>query len=278
MALTLRSNGVGGGLVNSGWWNDYYNLLTGVMTDQPVVIANHLQLTGGNNHIKWGGMLGINTDGDVIDASQGALYLKSTAGQNIVMQNPNGTSIFAFKSGTIEVQNWLGIRTFSGTKLGEFKGNGNLVIGGGTFQSAGGSVSTGAGGSFDSFDVAEIFHCDKPYPKGTVVCPGPNDKLTQCTHDNCHAAMILSETPGLGLGVPDAAEMTHYVALAGRVNALSKHTITPKQLLVSDGTGGVRPVNYGEPSFVLGFALNNSTNGQVGMFLRSIFVLLKQAS
>lgn len=39
MALTLRGDGTGSAfLVSSGWWNDYYNLLTGVMTDQPVTL------------------------------------------------------------------------------------------------------------------------------------------------------------------------------------------------------------------------------------------------
>jgi hypothetical protein len=41
MALTLRSNGTGGGIVSSGWWNDYYNLLTGVMHDQPVTLSTN---------------------------------------------------------------------------------------------------------------------------------------------------------------------------------------------------------------------------------------------
>ena len=39
MALTLRTNGSSGvNLVTSSWWNDYYNLFTGAMHDQPVFL------------------------------------------------------------------------------------------------------------------------------------------------------------------------------------------------------------------------------------------------
>jgi hypothetical protein len=39
MALTLRTNGSSGvNLVTAQWWNDYYNLLTGAMTDQIVTL------------------------------------------------------------------------------------------------------------------------------------------------------------------------------------------------------------------------------------------------
>jgi len=45
MALTLRTNGSSGiNLVSSIWWNDYYNLLTGVMNDQPVTVSSNLVL------------------------------------------------------------------------------------------------------------------------------------------------------------------------------------------------------------------------------------------
>jgi hypothetical protein len=40
MALTHRTDGIGGGLVSSGWWNDYFDLLTGTMSDQPVTLKN----------------------------------------------------------------------------------------------------------------------------------------------------------------------------------------------------------------------------------------------
>jgi hypothetical protein len=47
MALTLRTNGSSGvNLVTAAWWNDFYNLLTGVMTDQPVTISNTLTVKG----------------------------------------------------------------------------------------------------------------------------------------------------------------------------------------------------------------------------------------
>ena len=45
MALTLRTNGSSpSNLVQASWWNDFYNLLTGSMTDQPVKIHNSVKL------------------------------------------------------------------------------------------------------------------------------------------------------------------------------------------------------------------------------------------
>jgi hypothetical protein len=39
MALTLRTDGSGSpNLVGAAWWNDYYDLLTGTMNDQPVFL------------------------------------------------------------------------------------------------------------------------------------------------------------------------------------------------------------------------------------------------
>lgn len=45
MALTLRTNGSSGvNLVTAQWWNDYYNLLTGSMTDQIVTLKTDVIL------------------------------------------------------------------------------------------------------------------------------------------------------------------------------------------------------------------------------------------
>jgi hypothetical protein len=45
MPLTLRTNGSGAtNLVTAAWWNDYYNLLTGNMNDQPIQLNNTLAL------------------------------------------------------------------------------------------------------------------------------------------------------------------------------------------------------------------------------------------
>lgn len=41
MALTLRTNGTGGGIVSAAWWNDFYNLLTGAMNDQAVTLSTN---------------------------------------------------------------------------------------------------------------------------------------------------------------------------------------------------------------------------------------------
>jgi hypothetical protein len=45
MALTTRNNGSSpSNLVQASWWNDFKDLLTGTMTDQPVIISNSLGL------------------------------------------------------------------------------------------------------------------------------------------------------------------------------------------------------------------------------------------
>lgn len=54
MPLTLRQNGttVGGQPNNAqaSWWNDFHDLLTGVMTDQPITLANSItNITSGPN-------------------------------------------------------------------------------------------------------------------------------------------------------------------------------------------------------------------------------------
>ncbi len=47
MALTVRTNGTGASnLITAQWFNDYHDLLTGVMADQPVTINNTASLKG----------------------------------------------------------------------------------------------------------------------------------------------------------------------------------------------------------------------------------------
>lgn len=59
MALTQRVDGTGSvALVDATWWNEYYLLLTGQMTDQPVTIANNLTVKGQGNAFVWTGTLG----------------------------------------------------------------------------------------------------------------------------------------------------------------------------------------------------------------------------
>lgn len=58
MALTVRGDGTGTAfLVSSSWWNDYYDLLTGAMTDQPVTISNKVTLKTTNAQLAWNGTL-----------------------------------------------------------------------------------------------------------------------------------------------------------------------------------------------------------------------------
>jgi hypothetical protein len=166
----------------------------------------------------------------------------------------------------------IGIKMANGTRIMEVSSGGNMIILGSQYRTTAGTVSTVAGSSFSSFDVAEIYECDQPYEQGTVVCPGPNNKMTLCTHDNCFAASVISHLPGLMLGGEDDDKGHQSVALAGRVQV---RTSTPhigyRILVVSDGKGGVRPIYPDEKAYTLGFTLNTPVNGMVGIMLRPMY-------
>jgi hypothetical protein len=165
----------------------------------------------------------------------------------------------------------------AGVAKAEIKNSGNFLISGTQYQTSSGSVSTASGISFDAFDVGEVYPTDSLYPGGTVVCPGPNNQLTQCTHDNCFAALVVSPNPGLQLGTQTdssayiSGPAQQSIALAGRVNVKTAFDILPRTMIVSDGRGGVRAAASGEAAFVLGVTLNETSGAQVGIMLKSYF-------
>lgn len=426
MALTFRSNGVAGGLVSAQWWNDYYNLFTGAMTDQPISITNSLSLEGvtfttpaaptlgtaagtslgvgsytyavgyqmgnglskpgttgaittttGNTNVNLsviptgptgttgrvlyrskvgtssplyvlhtisdnttttytdstadsslttqapshgsfggalliynqsgvqeagiyndgsvsfdggkflsdgagnimieGGKVGVVSSGDLINASGGDLIFNTPTGvsTNVVQFNYPGGNIMHIAKDYVIVNSVFGVKNTSFMKLMEVRANGNMIISGTQYATSSGSVSTASGQSFDSFDIAEVYPTDQEYPSGTVVCPGPTNLLTQCTHDNCPFALVVSSVPGLILGTPipvdEGQGIQLSISLAGRVNIKTAFDIPSRSFVVSDGRGGVREAAHGENAFVLGFTLNETVNAQVGVFLKSYF-------
>lgn len=169
----------------------------------------------------------------------------------------------------------LGVKNNSGTKLMEVKSNGNLIISGTTYYTSQATAGYSSGGSFDSFDFAEVYPCDMAYPDGTVVCPGPDDKLTLCTHSNCNAAMILTPQAGYCIGERDDENFILPVALMGRVRVRTDQCIPRGALVVSDGRGGVRKIVPFEWAYTLGFALHETVDGMVGIFIRPQFCIVK---
>lgn len=165
----------------------------------------------------------------------------------------------------------FGVKDNANNKLFEIRANGNAIISGTQYATSASSIGTASGQSFNSFDVAELFECDQPYPSGTVVCPGAGNLLSRCTHDNCPCAMVISAVPGLLLGASDSPNALP-IAMSGRVNISTSSQVQSRDLVVSDGAGGVRTKLDTEQGHVIGFALNASTNGQVGIFLRSMVV------
>lgn len=169
---------------------------------------------------------------------------------------------------------WFGfINGPTDNKICEMKADGSMVISGNNYGTSGGAISTTTGRTFDSFDIGEIYACDAFYDQGTVVCPGPNSLMTLCQHDNCFAASVISHHPGLSLGMEEdhKENFGQLVAMAGRVNVKTSTHIGYRILVVSDGKGGVRPVYPDEPSYTIGFTLNASQNGMVGIMLRPMY-------
>lgn len=202
---------------------------------------------------------------------------------------PNNTSV----PSVVKVGVSLGVKRANGTKLMEAASNGNFLIGGNTYYTTQGTFNFTAGGSFDSFDFAEIYRVDEVYPDGTVVCPADTDTpipyqaqagqrviplMTRCTHDGCPLAYVVSHEPGFCAGQPNypdvdgydwRAPLTHAVALVGRVFALASREIAGRSFVCSDGHGGVRAVVPGESAMALGVALAPAQDGMVPIVVRA---------
>lgn len=200
---------------------------------------------------------------------------------------PNNTSTPSL----IKVGAALGVKRSNGTKLMEAKSNGDFIISGDTYYTDGATFNFSSGGSFDSFDFAEVYRVDAVYPDGTVVCPADTETpipyqagqrvlplLTRCTHDACPLAHIISHVPGFCAGRPNIPErddydesqpLTQAVALVGRVFVLASGAIAGRALVCADGAGGVRAVRSGESVLTLGVALAPAHAGRVPLVLRA---------
>jgi hypothetical protein len=180
----------------------------------------------------------------------------------VYIANLNSAGGIGFKSGG---------RT--GTPLGIFKTDGTLVIAGSTYYTATSSFSYSAGGSMGGFDIAEMFPTDEQYPSGTIVCPGPNNTLTKCTHPGCQFAMVVSETPAFcagAIGTPGAQP----IAFEGRVSTITNTANIPyRTYLKSNGDGTVVPMVSGESGFAIGFSLSAGDSSSVPMYIRPGYIV-----
>lgn len=219
--------------------------------------------------------------------STGYMPLQAFNGGIAVAPN-NGSTPSIVKVGVA-----LGVKRSNGTKLMEAASNGNFLIGGNTYYTTQSTYNYSAGGSFDSFDFAEIYRVDKVYPDGTVVCPADTETpipyraeagqrviplLTRCTHNGCPLAHIVSHNPGFCAGHPNypdvgsydwRAPLTMAVALVGRVFALASGEIAGRSFVCSDGAGGVRAVVPGESVMAIGVALAPAHDGMVPIIVRA---------
>lgn len=254
MPLTRRQNGNNpSNIIQASWFNDFLDLLTGYMPDQPVTINNTLTANA------------LSTDnGKISTDGNGNLILNGGGDTGLHLNTANGST-----PSWIQVGVAFGIKNHDNKRLLEVKNNGNLLISGSQYASAASNYSTASGQSFDGFDLAEIYQCDANYENGTVVCPHETkDVMTRCTHENCPCACVISLTPAFIAGNFDPDNFLLPISLVGRVNVKTLEPITKRMLVVSDGKGGVRPIHTLETGYVIGIALNDAKDGQVGILLR----------
>lgn len=241
--------------------NDGYHLGTlyatsGINTDGGLLTSD------GNGNITCVGLTGNSIEIGPGGGMNGGNISAPTSPAHLKVLAPNGGYIlFGYSTG---------VNTH--VTLAEMKSNGNFLINGTTFQSTG-TAALGNSGTFDAFDLAECYPCDQAYESGTIVCPGPFDRLTLCTHDNCHAAMVVTnEKAAFIAGTHDEANNILPIALVGRIRCTTQDEIHLRDLVCSDGKGGVRKVAPGESAHVIGFALESSHNGKIGIVMRPMKV------
>lgn len=178
---------------------------------------------------------------------------------------------------------FIGFKDSSGNKIAEMKLN-QLVVGGSSstaFSTSGASSGFGNSAAFDSFDVAEAYETDGEYERGAVLCPGPDGKLTRCTHDGCRAALIVSTGGAVNIGgrFSDDADYDSRIkpmALVGRVlvdtdEAIPAFIDNQPTLVAANGRGGVRAMRPGEVGFAIGYALTAARDGKLGVFVSRMF-------
>jgi len=252
------------------------------------VSATSIKLSGSGTY-KIGGTMSASAIMHFQDATGYEPLQAFNGGIGVAVNNATTPSI-------IKVGVALGVKRSNGTKIMEVSSAGNMLISGNTYYTTQATVNYSAGGSFDSFDFAEIYRVDVPYEDGTVVCPkdtdtpipyqhGPGERviplMTRCLHDGCSLAHVISHVPGFCAGLqnhPDMEEydpsdiLTHAVALTGRVFALASEPISGRSFVCSDGNGRVRAVRHGESVMVLGVALAPAADGRVPIVVRPGFV------
>jgi hypothetical protein len=270
-------------------------------------------------------LLIIAADGSILSPGQD-LYIKSNT--NINFQSPNGTTVGQFNGGGLDlltknltvnqsvsfhdydgnagalVASGAGIGFKKGsTKLAEVTGGGNMIISGTTYYTTRStSPSFGTNGSFDGFDIAEVYQVDQEYASGTIVCPSDTvtpvpfvtdysdygkPVMSRCTHDGCSLAMVITSVPGVSLGSPNVPSMTdpampyhpdkplaQCMSMTGRVFIQTDHDIPGKAYVTSDGTGGVRAVVPGEKVQAIGVSLSPTDSGMIPVMIRPMFVSL----
>lgn len=281
-STTLFPNATGSINMNGGKINADSGKITsdgaGNLTVNGTLTVNSAQATIGTSTTN-NTNLTINraTAGEILDLSN-----YGTPNSNVrVNLDATGAVISSDLALRFGAASFIGFKTNGGTKLAQIgaipsHGAADMAIGGSTYWTTQASAGFNNSASFSSFDVAEVYATDQEYPDGTVVCP-QGGVMRRCTHDGCHAAMIVSKEPGFAIGDPavlrEAGETCELLALAGRKRVTaSGGPIRERQLVSSDGTGGARAMRPGERGWALGLALAASgVDGSVGIEVRAAY-------
>lgn len=269
--LALQTSGVGVGLFawnsglpglavqsrQSGSANGiYFNVWTGSATATAFSIGNSV------------GAANVDASGNI--ASAGHIHSTSElqagngwvqSGSTNLILDATGNGFIGFKSG--------------GTDIAEMNGGSFYITG--TYNTTGplGSIFTGSGfpNPPGPFDYGEIYAADAVYTYGDILCPADDGSglLSRCIHDACAGALIVSN-PGFCIGRPNHEERMVACALVGRYDLPTAQAVHPRDLLVTNGQGGVRVLGPGEAGHILGVALSGAQNGWVRILVRPMYV------
>jgi len=121
-------------------------------------------------------------------------------------------------------------------------------------------------------DLAERFHADAEYPRGTVMMMGGDHEVTICNVEACENIIgVVSDDAqaGFKMNTSSGTDATHpYIALAGRVDVKVIGAVAKGDRLVSSGTPGVaRAAQPGEATAfnVIGRALEDNDSNEVAV-------------
>lgn len=174
---------------------------------------------------------------------------------------------------------WLEVLTAS--SAGEYTLNGNLTVTGDVTANVFHGDLDGTASSSEYADLAERYHSDASYPKGTVVKIGGENEITQTTSEQSNDVFgVISKNPGFMLNSKAGGDTTHpYVALSGRVPVRVIGPVEKGSRIISSYTPGVAVaiqssgiLNQISPYCIIGRALETDYSQEERLILCAVGV------